>query len=183
MKQLVELHDGTVAAQSEGADLGSVFTVTLPIFETAETQDTPEFYIAEDIGRSTPARRVLIVDDVAGIARITAILFEKLGHVSEIALDGATAIRIFQQSRPQIVVLDLELPDMSGLDVTQEIRRLDPEHATLVVALTGHDDDEHRQLARAHGCDEYLVKPVDIRDLENLATHSKLMTADGFNKR
>ncbi|MCA9114561.1 MAG: response regulator [Planctomycetaceae bacterium] len=180
VSQLTELHQGTVAAESEGEDRGSIFTVTLPALESLEESIRP---LATDSGpmfaEPGTARRVLIVEDSAGIARITAVLFEQLGHVPDIAHDGATAIQKFAESVPEIIVLDLELPDMSGLEVTRQIRQLDQENRALIVALTGHDDDRHRRLAEEHGCDVYLVKPVDVRSLQELTTHAKLMTANG----
>jgi len=179
VKQLVELHGGTVKAESEGADKGSVFVVCLPAIEPEPVLVSVEPDLTEDGKQAAPSRNVLIVEDTAGIARITAILFEKLGHTAEIAHDGATAIQKYKALQPEIVVLDLTLPDMSGLDVTKEIRQIDTANKTLIVALTGHDDDEHRRKARESGCDEYLVKPVDIRVLKGLGTHPKLMAANG----
>ncbi len=176
VKQLVELHEGTVKAESEGAGRGSLFSVTLPSLEEQEDVQNIELNETQEAEMDQPSRRVLIVEDSAGIARMTAILFKKLGHLPEIALDGGTAIKKYKELQPEIVLLDLMLPDMSGLEVTQEIRRLDLNNATLIVVLTGHGDDEHRQLAKESGCDEYLVKPVDVRDLKELATHPKLMT-------
>lgn len=176
VKQLVELHQGSVSADSEGADRGSVFSVRLPALESEENCTFAESESASLSSQNIPSRRVLIIEDTAGIARMISLLFEKLGHAPLVATSGATAIRMFQETPPEIVVLDLMLPDMSGLEVGRELRRLDQKNSTLIVALTGHNDDEHRQQARKHGCDEYFVKPIDILDLQELATHPKLMS-------
>ena len=176
VKQLVELHQGSVSADSEGADRGSVFSVRLPALESEENCTFAESESASLSSQNIPSRRVLIIEDTAGIARMISLLFEKLGHAPLVATSGATAIRMFQETPPEIVVLDLMLPDMSGLEVARELRRLDQKNSTLIVALTGHNDDEHRQQARKHGCDEYFVKPIDILDLQELATHPKLMS-------
>lgn len=176
VKQLVELHQGSVSADSEGADRGSVFSVRLPALESEENCTFAESESASLSSQNIPSRRVLIIEDTAGIARMISLLFEKLGHAPLVATSGATAIRIFQETPPEIVVLDLMLPDMSGLEVARELRRLDQKNSTLIVALTGHNDDEHRQQAQKHGCDEYFVKPIDILDLQELATHPKLMS-------
>ena len=176
VKQLVELHQGSVSADSEGADRGSVFSVRLPALESEENSTFAESESTSLSSQNNPSRRVLIIEDTAGIARMISLLFEKLGHAPLVATSGATAIRMFQETPPEIVVLDLMLPDMSGLEVARELRRLDQKNSTLIVALTGHNDDEHRQQARKHGCDEYFVKPIDILDLQELATHPKLMS-------
>ncbi|QDU14753.1 Aerobic respiration control sensor protein ArcB [Gimesia maris] len=176
VKQLVELHQGSVSADSEGADRGSVFSVRLPALESEENSTFAESESTSLSSQNIPSRRVLIIEDTAGIARMISLLFEKLGHAPLVATSGATAIRMFQETPPEIVVLDLMLPDMSGLEVARELRRLDQKNSTLIVALTGHNDDEHRQQARKHGCDEYYVKPIDIKDLQELATHPKLMS-------
>ncbi len=176
VKQLVELHQGSVSADSEGADRGSVFSVRLPALESEENSTFAESVSTSLSSQNIPSRRVLIIEDTAGIARMISLLFEKLGHAPLVATSGATAIRMFQETPPEIVVLDLMLPDMSGLEVARELRRLDQKNSTLIVALTGHNDDEHRQQARKHGCDEYYVKPIDIQDLQELATHPKLMS-------
>lgn len=176
VKQLVELHQGSVSADSEGADRGSVFSVRLPALESEENSTFAESESTSLSSQNIPSRRVLIIEDTAGIARMISLLFEKLGHAPLVATSGATAIRMFKETPPEIVVLDLMLPDMSGLEVARELRRLDQKNSTLIVALTGHNDDEHRQQARKHGCDEYYVKPIDIQDLQELATHPKLMS-------
>lgn len=179
VKQLVELHEGSVEAQSEGAGMGSTFTITLPALavteKTREPQAAAELSAADEFSIS-PARSVLVVDDMAGIARMTARLLEKLGHLPVIALDGKSAIKKYQELPQDIVILDLMLPDMSGMQVIRELRQLDVANATLIVVLSGHSDDEHRRIAAESGCDIYLVKPVDVRTLADLATHPKLMT-------
>lgn len=175
VKQLVELHGGTVQAKSEGAGRGSEFVVKLPIIEDDSSLPRRDDGGDQRSSQKYPARRILIVDDQAGIARMTALLLEKLGHHPIVALDGRTALRKFDQVAPEIVIMDLTLPDIGGLETTRRIRQLDESNATLIVALTGHSDDEHRQLAKQSGCDEYLVKPVDISTLKQLAVHPKLM--------
>ncbi len=175
VRKLVELHGGCVNVASEGADRGSTFSVSLPTLEPKQLQAPDEFDDLVESGEDPPERSVLIVEDVAGIARMTAIIFEKLGHAPMVAYDGATAIKMYKESRPDIVILDLTLPDMSGLDLIRAIRRLDQDNSTLIVALTGHSDDAHRRLAQESGCDEYLVKPADLRELKQLSIHAKLM--------
>ncbi len=119
-------------------------------------------------------RRVLVVDDTAGAAKITAKLLELLGHTVEIAHTGRSAIDQCPVFRPEIVMLDVSLPDVDGFEVAGRMRLLSETKDALIVALTGHNEDSHRRRARAAGIDEYLVKPVDMNSLKRLADHPKL---------
>lgn len=178
VKQLVNFHGGTVKAASDGPGLGSLFSVSLPCLETGEEGVSTEIYEIEDPKTLAPPRRVLIVEDADGLAKITAVLFKKLGHLPEIANDGDSAIKMYEEFRPDIVVLDLDLPDMSGLEVSREIRQRDPNDATLIVALTGHGEDKHRRMALESGCDIYFVKPTGVREFKQLIVHPKLVTVN-----
>ncbi len=128
-----------------------------------------------------PSRRVLIVDDAAGIATITARLFALIGHETMVALNGKSALETHREFASEIVLLDLVLPDMSGFDVARAIREADSVRRTLIVAQTGHADQENRQKAFDAGFDEYLVKPVDVADLKKLGSHPKLSEINGIH--
>ncbi|GAA5505188.1 ATP-binding protein [Novipirellula caenicola] len=180
VKQLIELHGGSVNASSAGPGRGSVFSVSVPVVQPSATADagggslTPDSEIRA-AGRT--GQRVLVVDDTAGSAKITALLLKKLGFDPHIASDGATAIKRFAELSPQIVLLDLTLPDMSGFSVAQQIRRETALENVLIVALTGHSDQKHRSLATESGFDEYFVKPVDIHVLKRLGDQASQKSA------
>ncbi len=120
-------------------------------------------------------RRVLVVDDTPGAAKITAKFLELLGHTVEIAYTGQAAIEQCQVFRPEIVMLDVTLPDIDGFEVARQMRLRDETKDALIVALTGHDEDSHRAYAQAAGINEYLLKPVDVNSLRRLADHPKLL--------
>jgi DNA-binding response OmpR family regulator len=123
-------------------------------------------------------RRVLVVDDTAGAAKITARLMELLGYEVEVAHAGRSAIEQSRTFRPEIVMLDVTLPDMDGYEVAGELRLLSETKDALIVALTGHSDESHRIRALAAGFDEFLVKPADVNLLKDLASHPKLPRND-----
>ena len=113
--------------------------------------------------------RVLVVEDSEAIRTAFTILLEECGYAVAAAATGADALRLASEASPDLVLLDLGLPDLTGLDV---VRRLKADPATRripVVALTGRDDDADREALLAAGCAAYLLKPVDtqrlIRDL------------------
>lgn len=122
-------------------------------------------------------RRILVVDDMAGSAKITARLLQMLGHEVQVAHAGGIAIDHCRSFQPEIVMLDVSLPDMDGFKVAVELRLLAETKGALIVALTGHGEDAYRRRAQEAGIDEYLLKPADVNTLRRLGSHPKL-TAD-----
>jgi CheY-like chemotaxis protein len=123
-------------------------------------------------------RRVLVVDDTAGAAKITARLLQLLGHEVEVAHAGRAAIEQSRSFRPEIIMLDVSLPDIDGFEVAGQLRLLAETKGALIVALTGHSDDGYRKRAQQAGFDEFLVKPADVNSLRCLGTHPKLHTPE-----
>jgi signal transduction histidine kinase/DNA-binding response OmpR family regulator len=166
VRRLVELHGGTVAAQSEGEGRGSEFIVRLPVTVAEE----PCRGDVRRQGGNVPAerKRVLIVDDNADGARMLARLLRAGGHEVEVAYDGPSALDLILASPPDIVLLDIGLPGMDGYEVARRIRLRDELDRTLLVALTGYGQAEDRARALEVGFDEHLVKPVSPDDLAPL---------------
>lgn len=109
----------------------------------------------------TGARRVLVVDDNIDSAEVLGALLEHMGHEVFVAYTGARALEVAHERRPDVVLLDLALPDMSGFDVARSMRKDAALGAARIVGLTGFGSDEHKQRAREAGLDDYVVKPVD----------------------
>jgi PAS domain S-box-containing protein len=162
VRRLVELHGGTVRAKSEGLGKGAVFIVRLPRMDgpIAATQ-TGEFRIPV-VG----ARKILVVDDNVDAAEMLATLLEAEGHAPALAYDGASAMEMFESLRPEIVLLDLGLPDIDGLEVARHLRARSSD--VMLVAVTGYGDDSMRARSRESGFDHHLLKPVDLDALRSL---------------
>lgn len=164
VKQLVELHGGRITVASEGVGRGSEFTVRLPL---ARLPDAPAHDGDE---RSVPLpgqqRRVLVVDDNRDTADTLAGILQAQGFVVTTGYDGAGALHAFDSARPEIVLLDLGLPDMSGNDVAAIIRSRSAGARPLLVAITGWGQEEDRRKTREAGFDLHLVKPVDPGELQ-----------------
>jgi CheY-like chemotaxis protein len=96
-----------------------------------------------------------------------------MGHEVEYAINGYAALDVASRFRPEIMLLDLNLPGLSGFDVCRRIKATPALKATRVVALTAYTQDEYRERAKAAGCELYLVKPVDPRELENLLSEAE----------
>ena len=166
-RELVEMHGGSVRAFSAGAGSGSEFVVSLPrgVAPSAAPQSHPAPAaapgLAERPEQAQPAgRRVLVVDDNADAAATLALLLQLKGHEAFTAGDGGAALEVAERQRPDLVFLDIGLPDMNGLEVARKLRALLGDRAA-VVALTGWGREEDRSRSRAAGCDAHLTKPVD----------------------
>lgn len=109
--------------------------------------------------------RILVVDDNIDSAEVLGALLEHMGHEVFVAYTGARALEVAHERRPDVVLLDLALPDMSGFDVARAMRKDAALSGARLVGLTGFDSEEHKQRAREAGLDAYLVKPVDAERL------------------
>jgi PAS domain S-box-containing protein len=166
VKNLVEMHDGTVEAHSAGLGHGSEFVVRLPVtHEAAQPQPkTPP----HDTCVTTGARRVLVVDDNRDAAESLAMFLKLSGHETHIAHDGLEAVDKAAQLSPDIILLDIGLPKINGFEAARRIREQSQGKTLVLVALTGWGQDADRQKSREAGFNAHIVKPVDAAVLANL---------------
>lgn len=115
-----------------------------------------------------PRRRILVVDDDVDAAEALANLLRDYGQEVGTAHDGAEALDQARLRRPEIVLLDISMPEMDGYDVAKRIRGELGLGDALLVALTGYGEDRHRRLAREAGFDQHVTKPVDTSKIEEL---------------
>lgn len=162
VQRLVELHGGSIDSRSDGPNLGSEFLVRLPLGHLQKTTMSPPARREE---RPPSAARILVVDDRVDCADSMADLLRMHGHQVHTAHDGASAIERAGILRPQVVLLDLGLPDMDGFEVARRLRR-DPGHAAVrLIAISGYGQPDDVQRAREAGFDRHFIKPVDIAEL------------------
>src|SRR5687768_9341086 len=164
VKQMTELHGGSVAVWSEGAGKGTEFTIQLPLAEPVDQPDARSPGDAESFAKWS----ILVVDDSQDGADSLAFLLQAAGHEVETAYDGRTALTLAEQRRPDVVLLDIGMPEMSGYDVARAIRREAWGRNMRLIALTGWGQAEHRRRSLEAGFDDHLVKPVELDVLENL---------------
>jgi len=162
-RRLIELHGGHVTARSGGPGQGSEFEIVLPLAgETATRHEAPRAALA-----STAPRRILIVEDNRDAREMLRMVLEMDGHTVLQARDGVAAIRLAVETVPDVVLMDIGLPELDGYEVARRIRtRLGA--AIRLVALSGYGDRESREQARRAGFDAHLVKPVSPDDLTRL---------------
>jgi len=164
VRRLVQLHGGTVTARSEGRGLGSEFEVRLPIAESY-----PDFEAAApERTLDSAARRILVVDDNRDSAESIATLLQLSGHRPFVAHDGLAAVEAAEHLRPEVVLLDVGLPKLSGIDACRRIRSHAWGKGMVIVALTGWGQESDRRNTKEAGFDAHLVKPVDYGNLLQL---------------
>jgi len=158
VKSLVEMHDGTVEAHSAGAGQGSEFTVRLPILvETPKPLPEPT---AHD-PTTTTDYRILVVDDNRDSATSLAMLLNLTGNKTHIAYDGLEAVEAAATFRPDVILLDIGLPNMNGFEACLKIREQPWSKDIVIIALTGWGQDEDRRKSQEVGFNGHLVKPAD----------------------
>ncbi len=166
VKNLVTLHGGTVHAQSAGLGHGSKFTVHLP-----NVVDVPPKALAVGKGRlqsKTTARRILVVDDNRDSAQSLAVLLDWFGNETHVAFDGMDAVEAASSFRPDIVLLDIGLPKISGYEACRRIRASERGRDIVLIALTGMGEEADRQRALDAGFNDHIVKPVAYADLDRI---------------
>ena len=167
VKGLVEMHGGTVNAESPGMGKGSTFTVRLLALETHPdrvTEDEPQARPAAN----GPGRRILVVDDNQDSARSMARVLKLCGNEVRTAYDGIEAVKTAGDFRPEVILMDVGMPHLNGYEAARRIREQTWGRFVIIIALTGWGQEGDRIQSREAGCDGHLVKPVDLRDLEKL---------------
>jgi two-component system CheB/CheR fusion protein len=148
------MHGGVVEAASEGLGKGSQFTVRLPL--------PPGLSVKLPMKKAMQrSRRILLVEDNCHIAKALKIILARDGHAVSVARDGAVALEMLRTFEPEVVFLDIGLPDMDGFELARRMREQTKGADLLIVALSGYGEEAHRRLSKEAGCDEHLVKPID----------------------
>src|SRR5262249_55389051 len=154
VRRLVQLHGGTVTAQSEGLNCGSTFTVKLPLSQSSASEATgieltePVDGKAARRREDTSRRRILVVDDNRDSAMSLSLLLELDGHDVRRAYDGIEALEIADDFQPDVTLLDIGMPRLDGYGAARELRRRDWARDSLLVALTGWGQQEDKRRAR-----------------------------------
>jgi signal transduction histidine kinase len=166
-RRLAEMHGGALTVASPGENAGSTFTFSLPALPTAPTAVAPPRDAPEPVG-TTNSLRIVIIEDNEDVAESLKDLLEDTGHRVWAALSGTDGINLVQEVRPNVVLCDLGLPQMGGVEICRRIRALPMKDLPLMVAITGWGREEDHRRTREAGFDHHLVKPVAVDSLDKL---------------
>ncbi|MBP9710911.1 MAG: response regulator [Candidatus Pacebacteria bacterium] len=166
-KRLVEMHQGRIEAASSGPGRGSSFTVRIPlaVATTVEQPVSPQF---TSRSLQPTASRILVIDDNEPAAQGLKRLLEMRGHEVRTAYTGQQGLDTLTAYTPDLILLDIGLPDMNGYEVAEHIRTHMEGGGPTLVALTGYGQDEDKAMAHNAGFNYHLTKPVSLRELEGL---------------
>jgi CheY-like chemotaxis protein len=169
VRNVVEMHGGTVTAQSAGVGRGACFTIALP-GSAIETVQPAIAQAPSSAAATESGRRFLVVDDNVDAAGTLALLLEMMGHTVSVAHSGEAALAAVDEFEPHIVVLDIGMPGMNGYEVARRLKkRTDLPRQPVLVAATGWGTEADRARAMAAGFDRHLTKPIEVQALEQIA--------------
>jgi PAS domain S-box-containing protein len=168
VRSLAEMHGGGVTAQSPGLNQGSEFTVRLPLAAEERRAGGKAPGDARKQRPQGPARRILIVEDNKDAAQSLAMLLRLMGNDVHASYDGPSALEAAGAYRPDVVLVDIGLPGMSGHEVARRLRQQPGLENVALVAVTGWGQEEDRRLSREAGFDSHMVKPIDLDSLQEL---------------
>lgn len=173
VKQLVEMHHGSIDVRSEGANQGSEFCIRLPIL----VESPATAIVSHQPVDNLPALRILVVDDNTAAATMLEMVVKMLGNEVRTAHDGQQAVEVASEFRPDVVLMDLGMPIMNGFEAARAIRKQSWGQTMLIIALTGWGQDEDRSHTKEAGFDHHLVKPAEPAALQQiLAAHQSRLS-------
>jgi signal transduction histidine kinase len=166
-RRLAEMHGGSLTAASAGENRGSTFTLSLPL-SSSVARSAVEATPRDQEGRAPLPLRIVIIEDNEDVADSLKDLLEDTGHHVWSAQTGSDGVSLVEEVRPNVVLCDLGLPHMGGLEVCQRIRALPAPIQPIIIAVTGWGREEDQRRTREAGFDHHLVKPVAVESLDQV---------------
>jgi signal transduction histidine kinase len=163
-KRLAEMHGGTLSVESAGEGCGSTFTLTLPALALAVKVEAGPVEVRAAGG----PLRIVVIEDSEDIADTLADWLESEGHSVQVARTGEEGLELVLGVQPDVVLCDVGLPRMDGVEVCERVRAHGGDAQPVMVALTGWGQQQDRERTRVAGFDHHLVKPVGVDELSDV---------------
>ena len=163
VRNLVELHGGTVTAASDGLGRGSEFVVRLPLAMDPISEMPARPKHPPHVGQ----RRIVIVEDNADVRELLRLKLRRLGHTVDAVSDGRDGVQKIVDAKPDMALIDIGLPGIDGYQVARQVRSRMGDDVVLV-AVSGFGQPEDKRKAMEAGFDDHLTKPADTGDIENI---------------
>ncbi|MDB4971139.1 MAG: histidine kinase [Myxococcales bacterium] len=179
VKSLVERHDGTISAFSEGEGKGSEFTVRLPMAAAYASVPVPP---PDAVQTEREPLRILLIEDNPDARETMQAMLELWGHSVTAACDGFEGLEKALGDKPPVLLVDIGLPKIDGYEVARQVRAASDGYTPLLIAMTGYGQPEDKQRALDAGFDTHLVKPVQPADLSRLLSEKRERNADAGRK-
>ncbi len=155
---LVDLHGGRIEARSAGAGFGSEFIVRLPRRDSRIMPGAVPTAVDQE---QVVSRRILIADDNRDAAESLAMLLQIEGHEVHVVHDGRAAVSAFTDFNPEVALLDIGMPELSGYEVARRVRKNVQGQTVTLIALTGWGQERDKEQALAAGFNHHFTKPVE----------------------
>lgn len=185
VRSLVQLHGGSVHAASRGAGRGTEMVVRLPMARAPQQSSELPLSSTRSRARDAAPLRIVVVEDNEDTLELVKLWLEMMGHEVQGAKDGRSGFELAMRVKPDVAMVDIGLPEISGYDVAQNIRAADGGKEIFLVAVTGYGRPEDRARALDAGFDAHIVKPLDEKALkqvlrpEEVAKRSPRLAAEG----
>ncbi len=168
VRRLLEMHNGTIHVNSDGLNKGSKFTAYIPLLSHNVGAKEDDQNTSGDTVTTKPPLNILVVDDNVPSAKTIGWMLELAGYEYSIVHTGTEAIEAAKKLKPDVILLDIGLPGISGYDVCRELRKDNDFKNTIMIAQTGWGQERDRQMAKEAGFDHHLIKPVNFDDFSKL---------------
>ena len=165
VRNLLQLHDGTITAESDGLGKGSEFVVRLPIFDGEHVPLAKTFERAP--AHDGEPRRIVVIEDNVDVRELLRLKLRRLGHEVDAVADGLAGVQAIVDHRPDLALVDIGLPGLDGYEVAARVRR-SVGNDVVLVAVSGFGQPEDKRKAMDAGFDEHITKPADVSDIESL---------------
>lgn len=176
VRNLLQLHGGTIEAHSEGEGKGTEFVVRFPL--ASENARTAEKRPVVQVSQDGQPRRIVIVEDNADVRELLRLKLKRLGHAVDAVGDGPSGVVAIVDARPDLALVDIGLPGLDGYQVATRVRETLGGDVVLV-AVSGFGQPEDKRKAMDAGFDEHITKPADVSDIENLLARFPPRRSDG----